>query len=133
YRHDGRRAQGVAADPSAGLSDRDNDLDLDRYPAGQRAHADSGARMPTALAEHLDKQIRAAVDDFRMIFEIGGGVDHPEHFDDVLDAVEIAAERILDRRDQHEPDAARVTISLVNRHAGAELAFRHCAAGVVGR
>src|SRR5260370_29289057 len=116
--------QGVAPDPSAGLSDRDNDLDLDRYPTGKRAHADSGARVPPALAEHLDKEIGTAVDDFRVILEFGGGVDHPEHLDDILHAVEIAAEGILHRRDQHEPHTARVTISLVNRHAGAELASR---------
>src|SRR5205085_9364129 len=47
--------------------------------AGQRAHADSGARMPPAFAKHLDKEIGAAVDDLGMIFEIGGGVYHAEH------------------------------------------------------
>src|SRR6266853_179521 len=104
--------QDVAADPSARSPDRNNDLDLDRNSAGQRAHADGGARMPPALAEHLDEQVGAAVDDFRVILEIGGGIDHPEHLDDVLQAVEIAAERILDCRDQHEPHTARVTISL---------------------
>src|SRR5246127_10614 len=106
----------------AGFCPRENDLDLDRYPAGQRAHADSGAGMPPALAKHLDKQIGAAVDDFRMILEIGRGIAHPEPLDNVFPPVEIAAERILYRRDQHEPDAARVTIPFVDRHAGAELA-----------
>src|SRR5271166_7008212 len=92
--------QDVSADPSARLSDGDDDLDLDRYPAGQRAHADSGARMPPALAEHLDEEVGAAIDDLRVVLEIGSGIDHPKHFDDILHTVEIAAERILDRRDQ---------------------------------
>ena len=59
---------------------------------------DSFLNLNFALAEHLDKQIGAAVDDFGMILEIGGRVDHPQHLDDVLHLVEIAAKRILDRR-----------------------------------
>src|SRR6516165_1188807 len=129
----GTEVQGVAADSSARLSDRDNDLDLDRYSTRQRAHTYRRAGVPAGLAEYLDKEVGAAIDDLRVILEIGCGIDHSEHLDDVLTAAEIAAERILDRRDQDEPDAARVTVPFVDRHAGGELAFRHCAAGVVGR
>jgi hypothetical protein len=45
----------VAANPSTGLPDSDYDFDLDRYPARQRAHADSGAGVPAALTKHLHK------------------------------------------------------------------------------
>src|SRR5271169_645839 len=66
-----------------------------------------------------------------MVREIGCGVDHPEHLDDPLDPIEIAAQRILDRRDQYQADLSGVPITLVDRHAGAELAPRHCAVGVL--
>src|SRR5689334_23172809 len=125
--------QAVAADPSACLPDGDDDLDLDRNSAGQRAHADGGARMPAALTEDFDKQIGTAVDDFGVVLEIRHRVDHPQHLYDVLHTVEIAAERIPHRCDQHEPDTPRVPIALVNRHAGAELTLRHLAIGAVRR
>src|SRR6516225_1889827 len=46
------------------LSDGDNDLDLYRYAAGQRAHADGRTRVPAALAEDFDKEVGAAIHDF---------------------------------------------------------------------
>src|ERR1700750_3210008 len=97
-----RRAyvEDVTTDPSARLSHRDNDLDLDRYSAGQRAHADRRAGVPAAVAENLDEEIGTAVDHFGVVFEIRGGVHHAEYLDDVLDPVEVAAECVLHRRDQ---------------------------------
>ena len=73
------------------LSDGDNDLDLYRYAAGQRAHADGRTRVPAALAEDFDKEVGAAIHDFRMVLKIGCGIDHAQHLDDILDAVEFAA------------------------------------------
>jgi hypothetical protein len=73
------------------LFDRDDDFDLDRDPGRQRAHADRRAGVPAPIAKDFDEKVRAAVDDFRVVFEIGCGVDHAQHFDDPLDPVEIAA------------------------------------------
>ena len=42
------------------LNDR---FDLNRHIEGERAHSDGATRMPTAIAEDLDKQVRATVDD----------------------------------------------------------------------
>ena len=107
------------------LSDGDDDLDLYWYAAGQRTHADGRTRVPAALAKHLDKEVGAAIDDFRMIFEIGNGIDHAEYLDDILNAVELAAKRIPDRRDQDQTHAAGMLIPFLDRYAGAELAFGH--------
>ena len=87
--------------------------------------------MPATLAEHLDKKVGAAVDDFGVVFEIGPGVDHAEHLDDILDPIEIAAQRIPDRRDQDEAYVTGVQITLLDRHAGAELASGHPPVGVL--
>ena len=54
--------------------------------------------MATRLAERLDKEVRAAVDDFGMIAEVGLGVDHPEQFDHRLDTREFANRRFCDRQ-----------------------------------
>ena len=45
--------------------------------------------MPAGLPKDFDKEIRAAVDDFRMVFEIRRGIDHPQHLDNPLHPVEI--------------------------------------------
>ena len=57
---------------------------------GRRAEADGRARVPAAVAEHLDQQVRAAVDDLGVFAELGHGVDHAEQLDDALHPVEIA-------------------------------------------
>src|ERR1700757_3979508 len=118
-------SQDVAADLRAWLFDGDDDFDLDRYPVGQRAHADRRAGVPAALTEHLDKEVRTAVDDFGVILEIGSGIDHAQHFDDILHPAEIAIQRVLYRRDQHQTHATGMLISFLDRHAGAEFAFGH--------
>src|ERR1700757_3657276 len=127
----GGAAADVAADPWARLFDRDDDLDLDRDPGRQRAHADRRACMPARLAKDFDKEVRAAVYDFGMILEIGCGIDHAQHLDDPLDPVEIAAQRLLDYGDQHEADLAGMAIALLDRHPGAELSPRHRAGGAL--
>src|SRR4051794_38290906 len=51
---------------SASGFDRQDGLDLDRNLVRQRAHADRRAGMLAGIAEHFNKQIRAAIDDFRL-------------------------------------------------------------------
>lgn len=44
-----------------------NNLDLDRYAAKRRPHADGGTRVPATLAEHLKKEVGAAVHHSRIM------------------------------------------------------------------
>ena len=87
--------------------------------------------MPPGIAKDFDKEVGAAVDDFRVVLEIGCGIDHPEHLDDPLDTIEIPAKRVLDRRDQHETDLAGMAISRFDRHASADLTPGHRSAGAL--
>src|SRR6516165_10253850 len=89
--------------------------------------------MPAALAKYFDKQVRAAVDDFGMIFEIGGGIDHAQHLDDVLDPVEIATKLVFHCGNQHQPNLPSVPVSFVDRQAGTQLALGHPTIRPVGR
>ena len=57
----------------------DDTLDLDGDLVRQGAHADRGSRMASTLAENLDEQVRAAVDDLWLSAEIGLCIDHTEH------------------------------------------------------
>src|SRR5262249_47255027 len=123
-----RHSSGCAG--AASLAHRDDHLDLDGDPAGERAHADRRARVATALAEHLDEEIGTAVDHLRMVLELGGRIDHAEHLDDLLDPIEIAAKRIAHGCDQHQSHRTRVPIAFLDRHAGAELALGHSLRGV---
>src|SRR5437660_12247870 len=65
--------------PRRRILDLDDHLDLDRNAARQRAEADRRAGVPAAIAEHLDEQIGAAVDDFGLVAELGHGIDHAPH------------------------------------------------------
>jgi hypothetical protein len=47
-------------------------LDLDRHPVRQRSHVDRGAGVAACLAEHIDEEIGAAVDDLGMVGEPAG-------------------------------------------------------------
>ena len=64
--------------------------------------------MPTAVAdavigaEDLRHQVAEAVDDRRVLLEIGGGVDHAQGFHQPRDAVE-RAEVSVKRRENGEP------------------------------
>src|SRR5215472_3029087 len=85
--------------------------------------------MSPRFAKDFDEEVRATVDDFRVILEIGCGVDHPEHLDDPVDPIEIAAQCILNRCDQHEADLAGMAIPLFDRHPGADLTPGHRTTG----
>jgi len=83
--------------------DRDDSFNLDRDLAGQGDVADGGAGVPAGFAEHIDEQVRAAVDDLGRIVEIRRGVDHAEELDDVVHAVE-RAERVAHRGEEAKAD-----------------------------
>src|SRR2546427_8985085 len=77
--------------------------------------------MLPALAEDLHEQVRTAVDYLRLLSEFRYGVDHTEDLYHAADAVQ-RTHRIFDRRQQHQPDLARVLIGDFGRHVPADLA-----------
>jgi hypothetical protein len=64
------------------------------------------------LAEHLDHQIRKAVDDLGLIPEAFGRIDHAQHLDDALDLVEAAQERPR-RSEEIDTDLARGLVAVL--------------------
>src|SRR5207244_2739882 len=72
------------------LGNLDDHLDLDRDAQRQRAHAYRGARVAPCIAERRDQQVRRAVDDLRLIGEVGRAVDHAEQLDHAFDLVQVA-------------------------------------------
>src|SRR5439155_1348360 len=103
------------------LLDFDDALDLDGNSHRERAHAHRRARVLAALAEHLHEEVRAAVDDLGLVFELGHRVDHAEDLDDALHLVE-AAELRAHHGDEIETDAARVLVALLHGVFAADLA-----------
>jgi hypothetical protein len=51
----------------ANLRNLNNRFDLHRHVEGERRHSDSATGMPTAVAEDLDEQVRATVDDLWVV------------------------------------------------------------------
>src|SRR5439155_667188 len=76
--------------PWGSTADLDDALDLHRDGVGQRSHAHGGARVLALVAEHLDEQVRAAVDDLRLVAELGRAVHHAEQLHHAAHAVEAA-------------------------------------------
>src|SRR3989441_7809735 len=113
--------------PWGGAADLDDRLDLHRDRVGQRSHAYGGAGVLALVAEHLDEQVRAAVDDLRLVAELGRAVHHAEQLHHAAHAVE-AAELGLHHREQREPDRARVLVALFHAELGAELALHRARA-----
>ncbi len=55
----------------------DDGLDLDGRVSRQGGHADRESGVSAGVTEHGDEQIRTAVDDTRVIGEVGRGVHLP--------------------------------------------------------
>jgi hypothetical protein len=108
-----------AGDPA--LFHLDNRLDLDRYAERQTADADRGARV--LLAEHLDEEIRAAIDDLGMLDIVRHGIHHSEQLHDPSHPIEIA-KLLLEHRKQVQADKASVMCRLLGRNIGPDLALR---------
>src|SRR6516225_5668771 len=87
--------------------------DLNRRPERESIRADRGASVPSVRAEHLDEQVRGAVDDLRLIGEPVGRLHEAEHLDELDYAVE--ADRLLDLRQHAEPAKASAAICLLDR------------------
>jgi hypothetical protein len=54
-------------------------FDFYRHIEGERAHSDGATRMPAAIAEDLDEQIGATIDNLWVVGEFRHGVHHAEH------------------------------------------------------
>src|SRR3954447_13260347 len=106
-----RRRWRACAEPSADL---DDGLDLDRDVARQAAHADRRAGVAPPVPEHLDEQVRAAVDHLGLLAESGHGVDHAQQLDDPADPIEVA-QLGFHGRDQLEAGHAGVAVGLLDR------------------
>src|SRR2546425_3463180 len=73
------------------LCDLENRLDFHRRVARQRTHAHGAAGARAAfLAEYVDQQLAAPVDDGRLVLETRGTIYHAQYFDDTLHPVETA-------------------------------------------
>ena len=70
--------------------------------------------MATRFAKRFDKEVRATVDDFGVIAEVGLGVDHAEQFDHRLDGGEFANRRFCDRQQLQAGEASR-PVAIVDR------------------
>ena len=55
--------------------DLENGVHFHRHAARQRAHADRGAGMLAGIAEHRHEQVGGAIGHFRLLGEIGRGID----------------------------------------------------------
>ena len=96
-------------------------LDLDRDADRQRAHADRGACVTTAITEHIDEQIGAAVDHLRLVAEARHRIDHAEDFEH-LDLLKAAACGSVRRRQQIEADELCILVGLLDGHILADRA-----------
>src|SRR5262245_57948864 len=74
--------------PGSLTLDRDLHLDLDRAAARQGCDTDCRARVPSALAEHLEEQPACAVDHGGLLVEVLQAGDEPEHAEHTLDTIE---------------------------------------------
>src|ERR1044071_7129175 len=81
--------------------------------------------MPSGVSEHFHEQIRTTVDDLRRIVEIRCRIDHPEQFDDEVDAVE-RTKGVAHGGKKSKPDEPGAPITLINADLGAELAGQGC-------
>src|SRR2546421_2613064 len=96
----------------AGSADLKGRFYFDGDAARQRAGPDGGAGMTAGIAEHLDHQIGGAVDHLRHVGEIGGAVDEAAEPQTAAYAVEIAAGRDLQVRDDVEGAETRRLLSV---------------------
>src|SRR5690606_30234563 len=67
----------------------DDRVHLDGEAEGEAVDADGGAGVAALVAEHLDHQVRAAVDDGGDGLEVAGGLDEAAQLDDADDALEV--------------------------------------------
>ena len=90
-------------------------------PNGSSARPTAERGVAAGVAEHLHEQVGAAVDHGGGLVETGRDVDHAEHLDDALDAVEVA-ELGVERREDRERGHPRRPAAVVEREVATDLA-----------
>ena len=73
--------------------------------------------------EHIEDEIRESVDDSRLLIEVRGRIDHPEHPHPTRDPIE-RAEFSMEGAEHRQCGEARRCDSLVKRHFSSNLAER---------
>ncbi len=85
--------------------------------------------MATAVAEDLDEQVRAPVDDLWVVRKLRHGVHHAEHSAEANHLIETTG-GFPQRRKQLKASVPRVLIGLVEGHVARNLALRPRAIGI---
>ena len=78
--------------------------------------------MPALVAEHLDYQVRGAVDHLRLAGEVGRAIDEAAELDAARHSVEVAAAGRLDLGDDVERHPARRRLAFRHAEVAADLA-----------
>ena len=99
------------------------DLDRDVARAGIGAHGGAGGQT-LLLAEQLEQQVGAAVDDLRLLCKIIGAVDKAQDLDAALDAVQVAQLGVqIGQQVQHAVVSS--LLALLQGQVAADLAHDH--------
>lgn len=68
-----------------------NSFNFHRLVIRQRAHAHSRACATTNFfTKNLNKEVRAAIDNARVVFKIGDSINQAQKFDNVTDTIQVA-------------------------------------------
>src|SRR5688500_18009739 len=95
--------------------DFEDGFDLDRAVRGKCCHADGAPRgLASVIAEDLDHQLAEAIDDLRLLREVGRAVDHAENLYESDDTIE-GAELVADGAEYAQPDLSRGIATLFER------------------
>ena len=125
-----RRQRSRALDRATlSLGDLNNRFDLHRHIEGERAHSDGATRMPTAIAEYLNEQVRATVDDLWVVGKFRRGVHHAEHSAEANHLIKTSG-CLPQRRQQLKASVPRMLIGLFEGHVAPHLALRPRAIGI---
>src|SRR5665811_8548 len=111
------------------LFDLERCFDLHAYLVWQGNEPHRGASVASGVAKNLNQQIRAAIDDLGLTAKIRGAVDHAQHLDGSLDAIEIAIQRLPCGSENLEPYTARGKIGIFGADIGADLPLRSVIGG----
>src|SRR4029453_16001606 len=76
--------------------------------------------MATPLTEHLDHEIREAIEHIRLLVKTRRAIYHAEHLHDLADTIK-ASERVTDGRGDTDSDETSGLVSLVERQIRSDL------------
>src|ERR1700733_8946349 len=115
-------SQSGARTRRSGLRDLEDSFDLDRRIGRKRGDTDGGAGMAALVTEDCNHQVGSAVQHFRSVQKVRGGIDEaakPDHADHLVEI----AHRGLDLCQQVDGTATGCGVALLDGDPGAELAL----------